>query len=46
MVLMVIKKPRCSKCNSSQVYTRQLTKERVCKQCGYIQKIESVGGKK
>lgn len=43
---MVIEKPRCVKCNSSQVYTRQSTNERVCKQCGHIQKIESKGGKK
>ena len=38
---MVIEKPRCKKCNSSQIYTRQSTQERVCKSCGHVEKIES-----
>lgn len=32
-------KGRCSNCNSSQTYFRQKTRERVCKQCSYIEKV-------
>lgn len=41
---MVIEKPRCKRCDSSQVYTRQSTSERVCKQCGHVEKIQLEGG--
>ncbi len=37
---VVIDKPRCDKCNSSQVYIRLTTDEKVCKTCGNISKIE------
>ncbi len=40
-----LEKPRCKKCNSSQVYIRQLTNEQVCQHCGYVEKIELKGGK-
>ena len=32
-------KPRCDKCGSNQVYIRIKTNERVCKTCGYVEKI-------
>ena len=37
---MLDKKSRCKKCNSSQLYVRQKTNEKVCKLCGYVEKIE------
>ena len=33
-------KPKCSKCGSGQVYLRIATNERVCRQCGHIEKIK------
>jgi len=37
-------KTRCKSCGSTQTYVRSKTKERVCKYCGYIEKIEKKGG--
>ncbi len=42
---MESEKPKCSKCESTQVYTRINTYERVCKTCGNIEKIEVSNGK-
>lgn len=42
---MVIDKPRCKECNSSQVYIRRITNEKVCHRCGHVEKIELEGGK-
>jgi len=39
------KKIRCKRCGSAQTYTRLSTEERVCKQCGYVEKIKLKGGK-
>ena len=33
--------PRCSKCNSTQIRYKYTTNERVCNQCGHIEKINS-----
>ena len=35
----VINKPRCPKCNSTQVYVRLQRDELVCHQCGYIETL-------
>ena len=35
-----MEKPKCKKCNSSQVRVRIKTNERVCSSCGYIEKLE------
>ena len=34
------KKLRCVKCNSTQIYFRRITNERVCRTCGHIEKLE------
>ena len=31
---------RCKKCNSLQTYVKLTTKERVCRSCGHVEKIE------
>lgn len=31
---------KCPKCNSEQVYTRVIKKERVCKRCGNIWSLD------
>lgn len=36
---MFSKKPRCKKCESTQVYYRRSTDEKVCQKCGYIEKV-------
>ena len=36
---MIIQKPRCKQCGSTQVYVRLTTKELVCKTCGHIQDL-------
>lgn len=33
-------KPRCPKCNSSQVYIRISTKEIVCRSCGKVSELK------
>jgi uncharacterized protein (DUF983 family) len=33
-------KPLCPKCNSGQVYLRIRTMEKVCRMCGYIEKLK------
>jgi len=35
-----LKRPRCSKCNSTQIYRRIISKEIVCKTCGNVDKYE------
>jgi hypothetical protein len=35
-------RPRCSNCKSSFTYFRMKGKERVCRQCGFIEKVEKV----
>ncbi len=37
-----IEKPKCPKCESSQSYFRQETKDSVCRVCGNIWKKETV----
>jgi RNA polymerase subunit RPABC4/transcription elongation factor Spt4 len=32
---------KCRNCNSSQTYIRFGTNERVCKHCGYIEKLKA-----
>ncbi len=41
---MKIERVRCKNCGSTQVYTRISTRQRVCKQCGFIENIELEGG--
>lgn len=41
---MSSEKIRCKKCNSTQTYIRVKTNERICQQCGYVEKIELEGG--
>ena len=38
-----IKENRCSKCNSRNIHIRIKTKERVCRQCGFIEVIKGDG---
>ena len=33
-------KPKCSKCESTLIYLRIGTNERVCRTCGYVEKIK------
>ena len=40
MQTSMIDKPRCSNCNSDQVYIRFKTLEKVCRHCGYIEQME------
>ena len=37
----MINKPRCSQCGSTLTYLRIATNERVCRQCGHIEKVEN-----
>lgn len=32
-------KPRCGKCDSTQVYIRRITNERVCRICGWVENL-------
>ncbi len=40
----MIEKPKCSQCGSTLTYFRISTKERVCRQCGFIEKVEEEEG--
>ena len=31
---------RCERCGSTQIYTRIITRERVCHKCGHVEKLD------
>lgn len=35
-----MKETQCKKCNSSQTYIRFNTNERICRKCGFIEKLK------
>jgi len=35
-------KPRCSNCHSTFIYIRIKDKEKVCRNCGYIENLKEV----
>jgi len=37
---MIITKPRCKKCGSTQVYIRLTTNDLVCQKCGNISSLD------
>ena len=37
---MKINKPKCSQCGSTLTYLRISTNERVCRLCGFIEKVD------
>ncbi len=38
---VVISKPRCDRCNSTQVYFRRTTNEQVCHTCGNVESLNT-----